>query len=73
MFSQEQQAASTDEPVDQRSNVVDMDVLEGDVDIRIRIHNPEQGRLIMQQLRELAAISSLHVKFADLPWTIIRS
>lgn len=42
-------------------------------EIRIRVVDPRQGRLIMQQLCELAAISSFYVKFADLPWTIIRS
>lgn len=42
-------------------------------EIRIRVIDPEQGRLIMRQLCELAAISSFYVKFADLPWTIIRS
>lgn len=73
MRSEEQQAASADESVDQCPEVVDLDILEGDAEIRIRVRSPEQGRLIMQQLRELAAISSLHVKFADLPWTIIRS
>lgn len=73
MRSEEQQAASADESVDRCPDIVDLDILEGDAEIRIRVRNPEQGRLIMQQLRELAAISSLHVKFADLPWTIIRS
>lgn len=42
-------------------------------EIRIRVTNPEQGRLIMQQLCGLAAISPFYVKFADLPWTTIRS
>lgn len=59
--------------VDHRIDSVDVDVFEGDVQVRIRVTDPEQGRLVMQQLRELAAISSLHVKFADLPWTIFRS
>lgn len=50
----------------------DVLVFEGDVEVTIRVTNPTQGRLVMQQLWDLAKLGSVHVKFADLPWTIIK-
>lgn len=52
---------------------LELSVYEGFTELRVRVSDPAQGRVIMQQLRELAEISPLYVKFADLPWTHIRS